>query len=382
MPLRFPDGLPAVLPSTITRIERRLPSAGVILVHIGSHVEPDDLIGRCSVQGEPVLLDAAGTLGIEPRDVGRRMRRKPGEHVAFRDVLARRRRHSLLAPFPGTLTAVDEATGFVVLTPDPMPASVAAMVRGHVVDVEPTRAATIETAAAVVQGAAGFGGEQWGRLRVLTNDPAAGITPEMIDAQSAFAVIAGGAGITAEALHQAQKQQVKGVIVGSIDARVLYDFWGSRFDGHWSQMLRMGAPVSLVEDGPTLVVTEGFGQHPMSRPIFDLLVQCDGQEAHLDGTTRLDAPQRRPRVVVPLAQWSAGAANAVPAQRPAAVPALTPGAQVRLLDEAHLGMVGRVESLRPQGRLPSGVRTATATVQIGDHERVVLPELALEVIGM
>src|SRR5687768_11180958 len=167
MPHRFPDGLPAVLPATVAHLERRLPAPGEIMVRMDSRVEPDDLIGQCSIPGEPVLIDVAGTLGIEPRDMMRRMRRRPGDRVVFRDLLARRRGRSLLAPVTGTVTAVDEATGFAVLAPDPTPASVSATLRGTVVIVQPQRAVTIATPAAVVQGAAGFGGEQWGVLRLL-----------------------------------------------------------------------------------------------------------------------------------------------------------------------------------------------------------------------
>ena len=375
MPRRFPDGLPAVLPATIARIERRLPSEGEILVRLGSHVEPDDLIGQCSIQGDPVALDVAGALGIEPRDLRRRMRRQPGDEIAFHDILAGRRSWSFLAPFSGTLAAVDETTGFVVLVPAPIPASVTAMIRGQVVALEPARSATIGTVAAVVQGAVGFGGEQWGVLHLLTTDPAAIITPEMIDAESAFTLVAGGAGITADALRKAQEEQVKGVIVGGIDAGELRDFWGGHFDGNWSQVLQMGGPIPMADDAPTILITEGFGHHPISRPIFDVLAQLDGLEAHLDGTTRLATPQSRPRMVVPLAESPEVIAGTAPPSR------LQAGTLVRLLDEAHLGSIGRVESVHAQARLPSGVRTATAVVQIDEGERVVLPQLALEVIG-
>jgi hypothetical protein len=232
---------------------------------------------------------------------------------------------------------------------------------------------TIETPASIVQGAAGFGGEEWGVLRVLAVDPGDVITPEMIDARSAFSIVIGGAGITAEALHKARQEQVKGIVVGSIDARELEAYWGPRFDGNWSRVLRVAANVPGVDDGPTLLLTEGFGFHPMSRPIFELLSRCDRQEAYLDGLSRLDAPAHRPRLVVPHQQPSGGTPPA-PSRDP------RPGAIVRLLDEAHLGRIGRVESRNSYGRLPSGVRVPVATVQIGEAERVVLPQTALDVM--
>lgn len=374
MPHRFPDGSPAVLPATVVQIIRRLPANGEILVRLGSRVEPEDLVGQCSVQGSPVLLDVAGALGIDPRDLRRRLRRKPGDHVAFRDLLARRRGRSALAPFTGTLTAVDDATGFVVLTPDPVPASLSASIRGYVADVTPGRSVTIETAAAMAQGAIGFGSEQWGVLRLLVADPAEIITPEMIDARSAFSIVIGGAGITAEALHKAQHEQVKGIIVGSVDAGELEQYWGPRFGGQWGRALEDTEQMPGVDDGPTLLLTEGFGFHPMSRPIFDLLARCDRQEAHLDGATRLQAAPRRPRVVIPLAHPPSGT------RPPAAAPDVHPGAVVRLLDESHLGRLGRVESQNPRGRLPSGARAPVAMVQVDGGERLVLPELALDVM--
>jgi hypothetical protein len=57
------------------------------------------------------------------------------------------------------------------------------------------------------------------------------------------------------------------------------------------------------------------------------------------------------------------------------------GAIVRCVDERHLGAVGRVAALAPLGRLASGVRTATATVQISETEQIVLPQTAIERIG-
>jgi len=374
MPYRFPNGLPAVLPATVAQIERRLPAAGEILVRMGSRVEPDDLIGRCTVQGAPVLLDVAGALGVEVRDARRRVRRQVGQRIAFRDVVARRGGRSVLAPFPGTVTAVDEATGFVVLTPDPLPASVTAAVRGYVVDFEPNRSATIETPAAVVQGAFGFGGEQWGVVRLLVTDPGSVITPDMIDARSAFMIVVGGAGITAEALRKARKEQVKGIVVGSLDEGELRGYWGDGFDGRWNRLLRSGDGLKEQDDGPTLLVTEGWGSQPMSSPLFDLLTRFDRQEAHLDGTTRLGVPETRPRLILPIARLPGGTAASPSSPFRA-------GAIVRVLDEAHRGRIGRVESIHEHFRLPSGVRTRAATVRIGEAERIVLPDMAIEIIG-
>jgi hypothetical protein len=205
-------------------------------------------------------------------------------------------------------------------------------------------------------------------LRLLVTDPADLITPEMIDARSAFSIILGGAGITAEALRKAQHEQVKGIVVGGIEAEELRDFWGERVRLSWSDLLQTGTALPLFDDAPTLFVTEGFGTHPISRPTFDLLTQFDRQEIHLDGTTRVGAPQRRPRLIIPLPQATVAAPRSP----------LGAGSVVRLLDQAHLSAVGRVEAVRERGRLASGIRMRTFVVALDDGTRVELPASAIE----
>lgn len=343
---------------------------------MGNRVEPDDLVGVCSVERPLLLLDVAGALGVPPSELPRRMRAMVGTHVAFRDVLARRRRRSVLAPTNGTISAIDPITGFVTLAPDAEPASLAATIKGYVAVLEPNQGITIETAAAIVQGVVGFGPEQWGVLRLLVTDRGDMITAEMVDARSAYSLVIGGAGITADALRKAQAEQVKGVIVGSIEARELRDYLGPQWHGDWQRALSTGTLTPPSPDAPTLLVTEGFGTHPMSQPLFDMLTRYDRQEALLQGHTRLTNPEHRPRLVVPLARLPGGEAAPPPA------PVIQRGAVVRIGDEQHRGEVGKVVVANNRGVLPSGVRTATATVQIGADERVVLPQTALEVIDL
>ena len=370
MPSHFPDGLPAVLPATVAQIQRRLPAAGDITVRVGSRIEPDDVIGQATVPQPAIFIDVARTLGFAAQAIPRSMKRKVGERVNPQQVLAKRRRKKCMAAQAGTLSAIDAETGFAIITPDPINVTLPASVRGYVVDVTPGRSALIETPAAVIQGVFGIGGEQFGVMRLLVTDRHDIITPDMIDARSAYALIIGGAGITAEALRKAQQEQVRGVIVGSIDEGEVRAFLGMSA-GDW---YAYGQERSATPPTPTVLVTEGFGAHPMAEPLFDLLTRYDRQEAFLDGTTSLMSPVERPRLVIPLPRLQAGQDAAQPQD-------LRVGAVVRLVDERHLGLIGRVQALSANGQLPSGVRTATATVQVSESERVVLPQTAIEVIG-
>ncbi|HEX6291811.1 MAG TPA: hypothetical protein VFZ66_21680 [Herpetosiphonaceae bacterium] len=371
MPSHFPDGLPAVLPATVAQIQRRLPAPGDITVRVGSRIEPDDPIGQAIVPQSAVFVDIASALGIEAQAVPRAMRRKVGERVAPQQVLAKRRRRKCMAPQAGTLSAVDAETGYAIITPDPVPVTLTASVRGYVADVMPGRSALIETPAAMIQGVFGIGGEQFGVLRLLVTDRHDIITPDMIDARSAYALIIGGAGITAEALRKAQQEQVRGVIVGSIEQSEVRAFLGGALPDDWYAygQQRGGTPST-----PTVLVTEGFGAHPMAEPLFDLLTRYDRQEAFLDGCTTLLPPLQRPRLVIPLPRLQGG-------QDPTQPQALRVGSIVRLVDERHMGMIGRVQALSAQGQLPSGLRTPIATVQVSEAERIVVPQTAIEVIG-
>ncbi len=375
MPSHFPDGLPAVSPATVAQITRRLPAAGDITVRAGNRVEPDDQIGQTIVSPPAVFLDVATALAVEPQAVPRRLKRKVGERVTPQQVLAKRGSRRCLAPVAGTVASIDGETGFVVITPDPQPMILSASVRGYVADVTPGRSALIETAAAVIQGVFGIGSEQFGVLRLLVTDRHDIITPEMIDARSAYALIIGGAGITAEALRKAQQEQVRGVIVGGIEHADAQAFIRGTSDNTSAiEWYSYGQRSDLTPSTPTVLVTEGFGVHPMAEPLFELLTRFDRQEAFLDGTTTLLPPLYRPRVVIPLPRLQTG-------QEVAAVRVLQVGSVVRLIDERHLGVVGRVTALNRQGRLASGVRTATATVQISEAEQIMLPQTAVEVIG-
>lgn len=381
MSLYIPTGTPPLIVSAMARIERRLPQPGEVLVRAGQRVEPEEVVARAFLPGTPQIVNLARALMIAPALVERAMRREVGNKVAQGEVLARSSRiggRTCLAPASGIITAVDGETGYVTIAPDPVAYELQATVRGLVMDVLPYEGVRIETPAAQVYGVFGLGSERSGVLRLLVTDPAEPITPEMVDARSAYAIIMGGSGITAAALRRAVQEQVRGVIVGGIDEAELRAFLGWTSADSW----RTGAGTWRLPAGPenqpfdlTLVVTEGFGTHPMSPPLFELLASHDRQEALVEGMTRLRGPMQRPRVVIPLSTRTPG----IQLESPRPIP--RPGASVRMLDGEHLGQVGQVRSLAPARRLASRVRTAAVEVALEDGTIVLLPRSAVEVLN-
>lgn len=382
MSLYIPAGTPPIITGALARIERRLPLPGEVLVRMGQRVEPEDILARAFLPGTPQIMNVARSLMIPPARVEQAMRREVGNKVNKDDVLARSSRvggRSYLAPIGGIITAVDTETGYVTITPDPVAYDLQATVRGLVMDVIPGRGVRIETPAAQVYGVFGLGQERSGVLRLLVTDPSESIAPEMVDARSAYAILIGGSGITAAALRRAVQEQVRGVIIGGIDEQELRAFLGWSSLDNW----RAGAGGWHVPSPPagrqselTIVVTEGFGAQPMSSPLFELLATHDRQEALIEGMTQLRGPQIRPRVVIPLSSRTSGVQLEPPR------PALRPGAAVRLLDNGHLGLVGRVRSMsNAPRRLASRARVWAVEVTLEDGSTLLLPRSAVEVLS-
>ena len=382
MSLYVPTGTPPLIHSAVARIERRLPSAGEVLVRQGQRVEPEEVVAKAFLPGTPVIVNLARALSIAPAMVERAMAREVGNKVAQGEVLARSSRiggRSCLSPVSGKIESVDSETGYVTISPDPTMYELQATVRGLVMEIIPNQGVVIETPAAQVYGVFGVGQERSGVLQLLVTDPSEAIVPDMINAKSAYAILIGGSGITAAALRRAIKEQVRGVIVGGIEEAELRAFLGANSlncwrtgSGGWQFPVNVpGQPTEL-----TLVVTEGFGVHPMSLPLFELLALHDRQEALIEGHTRLRGPMRRPRVVVPLSSRTAGVQLEPPR------PALRPGATVRILHGAQLGQIGQIRSVsKGPRRLPSRVRGPAVELVLEDNTALMLPRTDVEILS-
>lgn len=382
MSLYVPTGTPPLISGAVARIERRLPSAGEILVRQGQRVEPEEVVAKAFLPGTPVIVNLARALSIAPSMVERAMAREVGNKVAQNEVLARSSRiggRTCLSPISGKIEAVDSETGYVTISPDPAVYELQATVRGLVMEIISSQGVVIETPAAQVFGAFGIGHERSGVLQLQVTDPSEPILPDKITAKSAYAILIGGSGITAAALRRAVKEQVRGVIVGGIEEAELRAFLGADSLGCW----RTGNgswqfPIATAgqADELTLVVTEGFGTHSMSQPLFELLALHDRQEALIEGLTRLRGPMRRPRVVIPLSSRTSGVQLEPPR------PTLRPGATVRLLDSEHLGCTGQIRSVsNVPRRLPSRARVPAVEVVLDDSTVLLLPKTDVEILS-
>ncbi|MFV9505744.1 MAG: hypothetical protein AB4911_14410 [Oscillochloridaceae bacterium umkhey_bin13] len=381
MSLFNPEGTPPVVASAMARIERRLPYPGEILVRQGSRVEPEDMIARALKPVPPQIINVARMLGIPPTQLDQALRLEKNNKITAGEVLARApgiggRR--CLAPVSGMIIDADNETGYVTIAPDPVEHVLQAAMRGIVMEIMPYEGVVLETLAAQAYGAFGVGEERSGVLSLLALDPSQIVTPDQINARSAYAILICGAAISAAALRRAVTEQVRGIIVGGIEEHELREFLGWSGVQDWQtgqHSWQWPDPRRTADPKLTLVVTEGFGVRPMNQAIFDLLNSQDRQEALIDGTTNLRRPLRRPRVVVPLARGST-------AQSEPPRPQLRPGATVRLLDYDHLGQLATVRSLsNAPRRVSSGARVAAVEVVAEDGTPFWLPRTCVEVLA-
>lgn len=381
MSLYVPSGASPLIPGALARIERQLPHPGEVVVRVGQRVEPDDVVAWAFVPAAPQIVNLARTLMIPPSRVKRALLHEIGAQVAQGAPLARSSRFGgrvCPAPVSGVLAGVDEATGYITIVPEPTRYELSATVRGVVMEVMPYEGVRIETPAAQVYGIFGIGTSQYGVLRLLVTDPAEPITEEMINPRSAYAVIIGGSGISAAALRQAVQQQVRGIIVGGIDEAELRAFLGAAGYAAWE----IGPPNWQIPATPlppgdlVVVVTEGFGNRPMSQPLFELLASHDGKEALVEGSTRLWNGAQRPRVVIPLSTRTTGLSIEAPR------PAVRPGALVRVLHQSCLGALGQVRAISSTPRrLPSRVRTPAASIVLDDGSMITAATIAVEALN-
>jgi hypothetical protein len=382
MSIHIHTGTPPLVTGAMARIERRLPHPGKILVRVGQRIEPDIAVASCFIPGQPQLINLARALAVAPTRISRAMRLEVGNKIEQGEVLARTSRlggRSFISPVAGEIVAIDSETGYVTIVPDPVAFSLPANVRGVVMEEFPHEGVRIETPAAQVFGAFGFGQERAGVLRLLVTDPSEPILPEMLDARSAYAIVIGGSGISAAALRRAAQSDVRGIVVGGIDEAELRAFLGWVGVSSWKPNTRswqLPAMAPGQDQGLTLIVTEGFGERPMAAPVFELLASYDRQEAFVEGVTRLHAPLVRPRVVIPLSSRTPGLQVEPPK------PALRVGATVRLLDQQHLGQIATVRSIPASPRrLASRARAFAVEVTLERQQTVLLPRSAVEVLS-
>jgi len=349
-----------ISPLTTIKVERLLPVQGEVLVQVGQRVAPSDDVAQTYVPRQSCTIDVARALGVSKDRISRHLVKGEGETVEPDEIIALRRgrlgfagRRVCRAPVGGTLMNPSAVTGRVNIVPPPTLFSLKAHVKGRVGNVMPRFGVVIETQGALIWGCTGTGGETSGVLKMVVKCPEDELVAGRIDLSCHGSIVVGGAWISEAALLQAVRMNVRGIIVGGMDAIRL---------SH-SQDLRLEGDQNLV-----VVIIEGFGRIPMAQETFDLFASLEGREASIRGEVG------NAEVIVPQAQTVAAPVS--PGRE-----FLEPGSTVRIVREPYTSQIGTVVAVPSRARpIETGVLVRGVEVDLTSGQRVFVPRTNVELV--
>lgn len=249
-------------------LKRTLPIPGEVLVEPGQKVEALTVVARTEMPSRYRVIDVARQLNRPQVDMTQVMSVAPGDEVEANQVIAAIKggmsflQRSARAPVAGRIVTI--GPGWVLLETEQTTLEIQAFISGRVNRIIADRGVMIEAEGAIIEAACGFGGEAHGRLKRLVKSPYEALQIEAIDESAREAIVLGGRTVDEEALREAEKWQVRGIVVGSIQA----------------SLLELDPPVKV-----RVVATEGFGDVPMSTHTFSVLTSLSRKEISIRGQT-------------------------------------------------------------------------------------------------
>jgi hypothetical protein len=340
-------------------------------VTVGTAVNADTVVASAERPGNLVVVRASEILEINAEHIKSALTCMAGDIVRQGQKLGEVSHlfglisNECLSPVDGYIETISDTTGHISIREPAHLVEVTAYVDGEVIAVTKTEV-IIETAAGIIQGIFGIGGECSAPIVIVATDD--DITAEDILESHQGKLIVGSTSITRAAVNRAQVVGVAGIVVGSIMHNVLDYILGEP----------IGVAITGQEEvGFTLIVTEGFGDLKMAERTFNLLTSFEGRNASFNGTTQIRAGVVRPEVIIPLPDVveAAEAASLAVAQE------LQIGSRIRIIRSPYFGMLARVTALPEQ---PATIETETEIrvleAECEDGRRVTVPRANVEII--
>ncbi len=369
----YTPGLKVKRATTVSKV-RRLPIPGDVYVNVGDEVNYDTIIAKTEIKGDPEIVKVAALLGFtsRPEDLPVYMKKKVGDRVSKGEVIAGYStffglfKKWVTSPIEGIIESISTVTGQVVIRGLPVPVEVEAYIPGKVVEVFPKEGAVIETNAALIQGIFGIGGETHGKIKMAVDSPEEKLSEDHITTKDKGTVLIGGSLVTYDALIKGVEVGVSCIVAGGIRHMDITKFIGEE----------IGVAITGQEElGLTLIITEGFGEMPMSKRTFDLLRSFEGYMACVNGATQIRAGVIRPEIIIPHKE----SFEQISEDKLAA--GMVPGTPIRIIRQPYFGAIGRVLSLPvklQQIQTKSYVRVLEAELE--DGRIVTVPRANVEII--
>ena len=351
---------------------RRLPVPGKVLVEVGDTVDFLTLIAETMIPGNPNVINAAAKLGIERGTLNEYMKKKEGDKVQEGEDLAGFNaffglwKNWVKSPIDGYIETVSPVSGQIIVREEPVPVTVNSYIPGRVVEVLENEGAVIDTDAAFVQGIFGIGGEAHGEIKIVTDDPRAHITVDLLTSDCKGKIVVGGSLVTAEALKKAVDVGVAGIVTGGIIDVDLEELLG----------FEIGVAITGQEEvGYTLIVTEGFGEMAMNPRTLELIKEFEGEMAAINGATQIRAGVLRPEIIIPHGRREEGEAE------DELESGMMAGTRIRIIRKPYFGALGTVVSLPVELQtVESESSVRVIEIELEGGERVIVPRANVEII--
>jgi biotin carboxyl carrier protein len=362
-----------VLHHTKVEKNRRLPIKGKITKQVGDLLKPGDVVATTDLPGNVQMLKIANLLNIGPADVPDVMLVKEGDKVEKGQMIAETEglfgffKSDVKSPIDGTVEAISDVTGQIVMREAPIPVEVDAYMSGTVKEIIPDEGVIVEADAAFIQGIFGIGGESRGTMEILVDNREQELTTALLNESHKGKIVVGGSFISLETYKKALSLQIAGIVVGGFNYYDLEEILG----------YTLGVAITGSEDLVTsLIVTEGFGNIRMGSRTFDLLNKENGKFVSINGATQIRAGVIRPEIVIPLQQSEIPETTVHKSDDRG----IGEGSLVRIIRAPYFGKMGEVVSLPPElQQMESETMVRVAEVKI-DNDVLSIPRANLEMV--
>lgn len=346
-----------ILPLTTIQRERHLPASGRVVVRMDQKVSPVDVVAETNLGRKHALVDVARLLGISPDKADKLIRCKAGERLTSNQLIAQMPgliSHPIYSPEDGRVVAV--GGGQVLMEIGDTIYELRAGLPGIVTRVFPDRGVEITSHGTLIQGV-------WGNNRVdiglmlpapQLNSPGDVLETGQLDVSLRGAILIAGHCSDLHALQLAGELPLRGLILGSISPELL--------------------PLAIKSKFP-IVVTDGFGHHPMNSIAYKLLMTNTKREVALNSTPFNRHTGERPEIFIPLP-----VSQPPPQARDTDV--FSNGQQVKIRRNPNIFEVGSITDIIPGlTDFPSGLSLPAAEVLLESGQKVMIPLVNLEVLG-
>ena len=342
-----------VSPLTLIRRERLLPDVGTIVAKIGQEVSPVQVVARAPLKMNFHVVPAGKILDLSPAELADSLLINIGMTIDQGTPLVKKSgvsRKSFNSPVDGTL--YDVANGNLVFRQVSDVVELRALARGRVVNHLGNRGVVLEINGSRIQAIWNSGKEGYGTIHVAVETAVTPFTGSQIYADVAKQVLVTGIVKDVEALEQAERAAISGLIAGSITA----------------DLLPLAKSVSF-----PVFITNGIGEQGMAQPIFDLLQKSEAREVALFAPPQGQSGSRS-EIIIPLEVVSKDIVP--PVDRP-----LTVGQAVRIIRPPYENQTGSVKQIFNRKQLTTiGTRVHGVEIKLVDGTAVFVPIANLEVI--